>query len=326
MKNKKNILIYCSSRNNYEMLEKEIIPNYNLKNIGYEFINIDDNSSKDQFDLGSQICKDNNIKMIKNKGRGLFEALQTVIDYVNDNNFDYKHIVWVSHDTYPLTTNFFDKLNNLSKKGNLDQFGCIGFNTIWKKYTHSETSFKNNNLEGNYCGVLGRAVLTSVPGAGWYRPSDIQLKKETWGFNIAVESIVDMVMMFNVEKYNNFIKCDPSYHHFCWGDDICLQFLKNNIYNVTLFDFYIYHDQDIKQKYKIPVNSASAAKSGNTYHFCSYGSHLSHWNKKWGFDRNWQKKKENIIDKVRKMHNNTLINKFANHDYKKGPIKIFPLK
>lgn len=323
---KKNILIYCSSRNNYEMLEKEIIPNYNLKNIEYDFINIDDNSSEEQFKLGNQICKDNNVKMIKNNGRGLFKALQTVVDYIEENNLNYSHVVWVSHDTYPLTNDFFDKLNDLAELGKLDKFGCIGFNTIWKKYTCSEEDFVKKNLEGNYCGVLGRAVLTPVPGAGWYRPSDIPLAKKSWGFNVAVESIVDMVMMFNIKNYKKFIECDPAYHHFCWGDDICLQFLKNNVYNVTLFDFYIYHDQNIKKKYKIPVNSATAAKKGDNYYFCDYGDHLNHWNKKWGFDREWQKKKNNIICEVQKLHGDSLIESFSMHDVSLGPLKTFNIK
>ena len=38
--NKKNLIIYVSSRNNYDMLEGEVIKN--IKFDGFEFINIDD--------------------------------------------------------------------------------------------------------------------------------------------------------------------------------------------------------------------------------------------------------------------------------------------
>ena len=53
--NLENILIYCSSRNNYEMLESEILKNVEFE--GFDFVNVDDNSCEEQILLGKQICE-----------------------------------------------------------------------------------------------------------------------------------------------------------------------------------------------------------------------------------------------------------------------------
>ena len=50
--NKKNIIIYVSSRNNYDMLEGEVLKNINFE--GFEFINVDDCSENDQIDKGKK--------------------------------------------------------------------------------------------------------------------------------------------------------------------------------------------------------------------------------------------------------------------------------
>lgn len=321
--NKENILIYCSSRNNYEMLKGEIFENVDFE--GFDFVNVDDNSSDEQITLGQNICKSIDIPFLKNKGRGLAAALQTIVDYAKNSEKKYKFIVWLTHDCYPITQNFFSKLSKLIEDKKLDRFGCVGFNTVWKKFICSESEFKKRNLEGRFCAVMGRAVLTPVPGAGWYRPSDFKMDWEQWGKNIAVDSIVDMLMMFNLEKYDSYIEFDENFHHFCWGDDICLQFLKNNVPNVTLSNFYVYHDQNLKIKYNIPTNSYRAAKSGNTYFFCSHDRHYARWEEKWGFERTWQTQLSKLPKEVSEIYEGNLCQEFINHDYKKGPLKYFDL-
>ena len=42
---KDNIIIYVSSKNNYDMLSCEVIKNINFE--GFEFINVDDNSERE---------------------------------------------------------------------------------------------------------------------------------------------------------------------------------------------------------------------------------------------------------------------------------------
>lgn len=303
------------------MLLGEVLKNVKYKNI--EFINIDDNSTQEQQDIGRKICNENNILFMQNNGRGLFAATNTVIEFVSENRKDCEFVYWLTHDCYPIFENFFDNLYNLIEGNKISEFGTIGFNTIWRKFSMDKLDFIKNKLSGKYCGAMGRAVLTKVPGAGWYRSSDFEMKWDTWGKVIAVESVVDMNMMINVKKYKSHIDPDFNFHHFCWGDDLGLQFLKNNIYNITLPNLYVYHDQSLKKKYDIPENSLRAAQSGDDYYFCNPTQHLEHWEKKWGFDRNWQKNNVKNLYSILDKFNGTIINDFVKHDYKSGPLKIF---
>ena len=320
---KDKLIVYISSRNNYEMLVGEVLKNNNFKDI--RLINIDDNSSDQQKKIGRDICRERNITFIENNGRGLFCAARTAIEYVSQEHPECKFVYWTSHDCFPITENMFLRLEEVIESGQLDSFGCVGFNTIWKKFMMDISEFESQNLEGRYCGALGRACLTPVPGAGWYRPSDFDMTWDKWGKSVAVESVVDMNFMINVRLFIDNVDVDTSYHHFCWGDDLCLQFLKSGIYNIALASFYVYHDQDIKKAYGIPVNSYRAAKRGDMYHFCEPDSHFDVWHKKWGFQREWQKNPGHIENSVKEKYNKTLIGDFMNHDYSKGPLKCFPI-
>ena len=107
-----NILIYCSSRNNYEMLEGEIFKNYNFE--GFDFVNVDDNSSEEQKKLGKDICLKNNIPFIENKNRGLFAGLATVMDYANESDNDYKFVIWITGVFQPCINEFTITLSSFS--------------------------------------------------------------------------------------------------------------------------------------------------------------------------------------------------------------------
>ena len=79
-----NIIIYVSSRNNYDMLSGEVLKNINTE--GFEFINVDDDSSAEEIEKGKNICQENDIVFLENKSRGVQMATQTLIDFINDNN------------------------------------------------------------------------------------------------------------------------------------------------------------------------------------------------------------------------------------------------
>ena len=63
--NKNNIIIYVSSRNNYDMLSGEVLKNIDTE--VFELINIDDNSVDEEVKKGKKICEDNNIIFLENK-------------------------------------------------------------------------------------------------------------------------------------------------------------------------------------------------------------------------------------------------------------------
>ena len=73
--NKKNLIIYVSSRNNYDMLKGEVLKN--IKFEGFEFINIDDCSEKIEVEKGKKICLENVLMKI-------FSFILKIPTYVND--------------------------------------------------------------------------------------------------------------------------------------------------------------------------------------------------------------------------------------------------
>ena len=109
--NKNNIIIYVSSRNNYDMLSGEVLKNINTE--GFEFINVDDKSSNEEIEKGKKICQDNDIVFLENTLRGVQWATQTLIDFINENRPECKWIFCFQHDNYPISENFFSRINKL---------------------------------------------------------------------------------------------------------------------------------------------------------------------------------------------------------------------
>ena len=107
----KSIEIFLSSRNNYKMLPI-FLENVDLE--GFKLSNIDDHSSAKEIALGKDICKKNQIPFIHNIDRGLQWAWKTFIETVPEET---KFIVWCTHDAYPLSNEFFTKLNEIVEKG-----------------------------------------------------------------------------------------------------------------------------------------------------------------------------------------------------------------
>ena len=153
---KDNLIIYVSSRNNYDMLEHEVLKNINFE--GFEFINVDDRSSEKEITKGEKICKDNNIVFLKNKSKGVQMATQTVIDFINKNRPNCKWLICFQHDIWPVSDKFFDRISQLIKQNKLNEFGSIGFNIVdhgdytkdaWDKFQKGE----------NPIGMIGFAHL-----------------------------------------------------------------------------------------------------------------------------------------------------------------------
>ena len=107
---RKNIIIYVSSRNNYDMLEGEVLNNIDTE--GFEFINVDDNSCEEELEKGKAICEKHGIVFLENKDRGVQMATQTLIDFINKNRPNCKWVVCFQHDIYPISKDFFTNLSN----------------------------------------------------------------------------------------------------------------------------------------------------------------------------------------------------------------------
>ena len=306
-----SIAIFLSSRNNYDMLPI-FLKNNNLE--GYKLYNIDDCSKPEEIKKGKEICELNNIPFIENEDRGLQWAWHTIVNEVGDN---IKFVIWCTHDTFPITDNFFSKLDELGTSGKLDDFGIIGFNTFGPQCGVKDIKLVSTES----CGILGKAPLMELPGrGGWYRPTDMELPWNIYGKPFAVESPTDMCWMINVNLFKKYIKPSNNFHLFGSPEDVSLQFLYNNIYNIVLPDFAVWHNQHIKEEVKIPVKSARAAKNGDAEHF-GHVFPKEFWKEKWG----WERDNRITFENVKEKYKGTLIYEMYHHDSKKGPFRRFDI-
>ena len=280
--NKKNIIIYVSSRNNYDMLEGEVLKNIDFE--GFEFINVDDGSCKEEVDKGKKICQKNDIVFLHNKSRGVQFSTQTLIDFINENRKECKWIICFQHDNYPLTKNFFNRIDDLIKNGSIDEFGALGFNLLdINKYTRN--SYKEWKAGKKPLGLLGIDVFSSSAQRYLcHKRNRIALDNpKEWSKPFIIEFPVWAVAGINVKKWNNFVSPSLDYEFHLWFPDVMMQLNCANSPCLILTDLYCMNNQQLKQKYGIPKNSAKGAIRGNSYYFGSYGPHLKNFKKRWGW-------------------------------------------
>ncbi len=158
--NNSNICVIYSSYNNYEMLEKEVLKRSFLN--GQLIINVDDFSSPESIEYGINICKKNNIHFLKNKKKGVQNAIQTAIDWLEENNFNKSWLLIMQHDIFPTEKNFYTKLNKLVQKKSLKKVGILGFNIIDGEGEFSKNSLKKYNKGEKPDGYLGVPFLSDT--------------------------------------------------------------------------------------------------------------------------------------------------------------------
>lgn len=286
-KSEKKIINYCifiSSKNNYKIFDKLFLKGIDPTKV--DIYNIDDNSDFFNFKIGEKICKENKITFLKNNGYGLQLALNTLLDYLKKKNIKYSYILYMSHDNYPISDNFYSELDDfLSKNNELNDYGCIGFNNIdYKFHKKLIPKIKKNQFA---IGFIGRNFLTKFNSdrPGWINSDAFENKIKNFDFSkpIKVDAVCDMGFLINC-KFVNTLNLTDNYRLFCWADDICLQFMNNNIRNVSLLKFIFFNVFEIKSKYSMPYSSVHSAKKNTKYHL-KPDQYKEYWKKKWGWDR-----------------------------------------
>lgn len=317
--NKDNIIIYVSSRNNYDMLKGEV---FNIDFEGFEFINVDDGSSKEEVNKGREYCKEKNVIFLQNKSRGVQMATQTVVDFINSNRPNCKYILCFQHDVVPISDNFFSKISSLVSSNKLSDFGAIGFNVLDRgKYTKDSYDRYLNGEKP--LGMIGLAHI-GIPGAAkrWISPhhNDIATRNsDKWNKPFSIEFPAWMCVGINLKIWNELIKPTDKYHFHLWFPDIAMQLNYHNKPLVVLPHLYCLNQQEVKVKYGINDNSASGARSGNSYHFGEY-SNFKVWKERWGWDY------ENANATFPKVaYKGTLLEEYYEHDLEKGPLNTYNL-
>lgn len=314
-----SIIIYVSSRNNYDMLENEVLKNINTE--GFEFINVDDNSSVNELNKGKAICKQHHVVFLKNKDRGVQMATQTLIDYVNENRPNCKWIVCFQHDIYPISKNFFSKLNKYIQSDKLDDFGIVGFNVL-DHGNYTLNSLQEFDRGESPLGMIGMCHLSIRDNSKRWLCTKRQtelLKQEVWRSPFIVEFPMWAAVGINVSNWNKHIIATNQYHFHLWLPDIAMQFNHKNKPCLILPNLYCLNNQSLKEKYNINKNSAQGAIQGNDYHFGEY-SNFKAWKDRWGWHYENVHKYSDVIEQH---YANTLILEFFNHNINNGPLRSF---
>ncbi len=316
-----SIIIYVSSRNNYDMLSGEVLKNINME--GFEFINIDDKSSSEELQKGKRICQENNIVFLENESRGVQHATNTLVKFIKKNRPNCKWVICFQHDCYPITKNFFSRISKLIDDGKLDNFGTVGFNRIdMGKHTPGAYQDWLDNKEP--LGNLGLAHLSILDETKrWIQPNRNSwlVNNKDWWKPLSIEISAWTAIGINVDLWEKWIEPTDEYHFHLWAPDVSMQFLYHNFHNLVLPKLYLMNKQELKENYGIEANSAHGSQKGNEYHFGHYQPSHEVWKERWG----WDYEIPNTILDVRQSYEGTLIDEFINHDTYSGPLKTFDL-
>jgi len=316
-----SIGILITSRNNYSMMDK--IWAKRINNREYPVLNIDEDSSNDQKKLGRDICKKYKFTYIDREKRGILHNIDSAIRFFGEK---VKYIVWFQTDCWPLQEDFFFNFEKLVDSGQLNDFGTVGFNSLAENileqhnYDKMIKKLKKNKMP---IGVLARSPLEACDG--WYcgvksRRIKRPINGELFTNPFAIEIVAWFGAAINVEKY----KTIDIEHPFEWShswDDICCQFLKQDIYNVALPSFYIDHRTDLKPQCGLPLRAARLAYKGDDTYHSLVGFTEKEWKKVWGFEYDNRKTFEKVKDKYK----DTLLHRFYYHNPQNGPYKTFDI-
>jgi hypothetical protein len=314
--------IFLISKNNYEMLENVWIPNMDYN--GFEVVNIDEGSTEEQIALGKKICKDNNILFMERDRKGLHSKVEQCCKYFKEKGI--KYLIWFQHDCWFLKKDSLKDFNEMVTNGVLDDYGAVGFNGLATDVVANRDADIESITKGKSpLGVMARnplqnrVWLVGTKGAK-FKPIDPNKYKNPF----AIESVAWFAIAINIDKYFETIKPDYNYDfHIAW-DDVCYQFLKNNVYNIVLPKIYIEHRPDLKIQYNLPHNSAKYTRNKeNNKFFENNIDHMEYWKQKWGFS--WGDLAHKEFKSVKQRYENTLLLDFYTHNPDNGPLKEFIL-
>lgn len=290
--NDSKIIILVCCKNNYDFFHGVLLK-YCLSNLSScSMVIVDDGSDGD---LANEInfLSGYNVLFLRNSGRGFQFALSTLHDYLKKNCITDKIVFQMSHDNYPIVENPIKLLEENANKMLSEKIALIGLNTFDYRQTRKELAMKARGEFVRF-GMLGRRTLHKGE-CGWIRANAVP-EGISQSRYFEIEAPVDMSVMINLDIVCKFINPSYDFWLFCWLDDISNTLLENN--QIILVDSYFqaFHCQELKRKFRLPVNSVTASKNGDSrYH--SYHGHLEAWLIKWGYDRGSKSGVEDLIHK-----------------------------
>lgn len=314
---KDNLIISVSSHNNYVMLENDVLKNIDCE--GFEFINIDDDSTEDQRSEGRWLCDKNEIVYIQNKKKGVQFAVDTLMDFVGRERKKCKWILLFQHDNYPITPDFFKRLSELFDRGVPEEIAAFGFNNL-DSGDYTGDSMEVHNRGEFATGIMGKMHLQLHGTNRWVAPKKNPIVKnepELFKTPFSIEIPLEASLAINVKKWNTVIKPTTDYEFHLWFPDVMMQFLYHGFHCVILPELYCMNHQDLKVAHGFAKSSAHGAQNGQEDIYGEYGPHLKAWKKRWGWDY------ENTGNFSHEAYKGTLLAEFKNHDFAKAKQHLY---
>jgi hypothetical protein len=303
----KKVGLLFTSRNNYELLDLWLSK---VDTEGFSILNIDEDSTKENKQKGKNICNKYGVTYMDREERGMLHNVVSACNYFQKHDLEW--IMFITHDCYPSTPNFFTKFNNLISSGKCDQFGVIGFNVV-HKMTKTEHLLSRSPLQTG--GFYDRYPINTPIPTQYSKP-------------YAIESAMWTIAAVNINQYKKHIIPTGDYHFFHTWDDIAFQFLNKNIYNICIPYLEANHTQDVKVEFGIPLKSPlignlhSKNEEEREYYYSKWGF-KEVWFKRWGF---WYDNRDSF-EAVKEHYKDTLLYDFYSYDRENSstPLKTFDL-
>ena len=130
--------------------------------------------------------------------------------------------------------------------------------------------------------------------------------------------------MVSFDKWDKHIDTDNDYIFYMTWDDICFQFLHDNIHNLCIPDLTLAHAFQTKRQFDIPTSSPKGTDAQREMFFGEINDDKAHaiFKNRWGFDYRTARQELPALESTYK---NTLIWDFFQHDPINGPLKSFDL-
>lgn len=294
-------VIFISARDNYRLLYDLLLPVIATNFPDYQVCIIDDNSTEENIEAHFEYLRKINITLLKNEKAGLQWGLKTLLNHLDCIGSDAKCVLHLTHDNYPLGTNAAEEIDRLTDLIKTQNFAIIGFNQLDYRLTRDAT--KRYKRKSKPVGLLGRTAISALSDSGWYDSKFLQKTVvDSLPDIIHVEAVSDMSFLVSRDALNSTFEPRDCYRLHLWADDLCLQFLKNNLDVGSATRVYFFNCQELKRRYGISVDSVRGSKLKTT-HFSDYGPHFKCWREAWGWERNHK----NGYVSVKHMYENTLL-------------------
>ena len=329
--------IVYSCFNNYDLLDYVIKNHCDYDNTS--ILLIDDGSEQSQFELGLSIAASSNGKITieRNKGKGIQDAIDTAFSILDTS---IRWIYFPQQDVYPNEKNFVKRLEHkileiekVSYSGN--KAGALGFEVVDYDCRHSQigslgylflsdkrTLLQSSTLFHTFKYTLLRLLGNCFDGNYRYKRfrntrkwlSDRYYKgyatvSENYKKDFPIELPIWVAVCISREQWNKHIIADKNIKFHMWFNDVAMQFLTQNVPIMLTRDIKIINRQSLKERFGFCRSSADAGRLENANHVEKYGAHLTHFQKKWGFD--YEDVRKNFpLDRYK----DTLVEKFYKHD------------